>query len=524
MERRFTETFAKQQKINEEQGELIQRQAAIIEALGRENEARVLTLQTEVARLTRDLIGRKTEKTKIPSVDRDRVAHDEPPSEEELARRREQAEKKRRENALAKGAALTTQDVEHPVPDEMKVCPTCGGTECTELPPEVSATIEYVPGRFVKHRHRRQKLVRRCACPDDRIVTAPAPPKLIEGGHYGPGFAAFLIVEKCVDSIPIYRIEKRFGRLGIPMSRSTMNDIVLSAADILSPLVARLKVRMASVEIVLADETSMRLQDRKKRGFVWVFHGHDQTSGGELALYVFTVDRSSTTPIDILGGTEGTLLVDGYTGYNAVEDPSARARAGCWCHSRRKFFEAKSTAPEEATHAIDEIRKLFRVEHEAKLRQIVGSSEHLALRHEKSTPVLGELYDWLEDAKKTVLPKSPIATAINYTINQKARLELFLRDARIPIHNNSSESRLRVIALARKNYLFFGHPRAGRSFASLYSLVGSCIANGVEPTAYLTDVLMRVRDAESDEHMDALLPDRWRAGTASAVEFVKPGN
>lgn len=476
-----------------------------VEAQGREQDGRVLALETEVARLTRELVGRKSEKTKIPPVDRDLDAH-EPPSDEEIARRRDEAEQKRRERALAKGAALETQDVDHSVPDEMKKCSSCGGSGWTEMPAETSTTIEYVPGRFVKRHHRRQKIACRCGgC----IVTAPAPPKLIEGGHYGPGFAAFLVVEKCLDSIPIYRIEKRFGRLGIPISRSTMNGVIHAAAEIVRPLITRLTKRMADVEIVLADETSMRLQDRIKRGFVWVFQGRDDTSGGELVLYVFATDRSSETPINVLGGSEGTLVVDGYTGYNAVEDPAARERAGCWCHARRKFFEAKATAPVEATEAIDEIRKLFRVEHEATIRHIVGTTEHLALRVEKSKPVLDDLYARLAEMKKTVLPKSPIATAINYTFNQRERLALFLRDARIPIHNNASESRLRVIALGRKNYLFFGHPRAGRNFAGLYSLVGSCVANGIEPTAYLTDVLMRVRDAETDEDLDALLPDRW---------------
>jgi transposase len=124
-------------------------------------------------------------------------------------------------------------------------------------------------------------------------VTAPAPPKLVVGGQYGFGFAAFLIVEKCADSIPIHRIEKRFARLGIPISRSTMNDLVHAAAELARPLVARLEKRIASLGVVLADETSMRLQDRPKRGFVWIFHGHDETSGGDLALYVFAVSSAT---------------------------------------------------------------------------------------------------------------------------------------------------------------------------------------------------------------------------------------
>src|SRR5262249_29582590 len=146
------------------------------------------------------------------------------------------------------------------------------GNQFGTLTPETSTVFEYVPGRFVRRIHRREKLVCKCG----HIVTAPAPPKLVPGGRYGFGFAAFIIVEKCGDSIPIYSIEKRFERLGIPMSRATMNDILHAAADLLRPLVERLQRRVAAMDIVLADETSMRLQDRQKRGFFWVFHGRDE--------------------------------------------------------------------------------------------------------------------------------------------------------------------------------------------------------------------------------------------------------
>lgn len=518
MERRFGEIIAKQQKVIEDQAKLIEEQAARLRAYETAGDARVVALEAEVARLTREVLGSKSEKIKIPSAARE--AREEP-TDEELARRREEAERKRRENALAKDAALATETVEHPIPDAMRPCPHCGSVECTKLPPEDTTRIDYVPGRFVKRRHRREKLVRRCTCDANRIVVAPAPVAPIAGGLYGAGFIAFLAVEKCADSIPIHRIEKRFARLGIPIARSTMNDLVHHGAEILRPLYRRIEARISGLEIVLADETSMRLQDRTKRGFVWVFQGHDDTSGGELVLYVFATDRSGATPDRILGSSEGTLVVDGYTGYNVVTDPERRERGGCWCHARRKFYEAASGAPTECKHAIDEIRKLFRVEHEATVRGIVGTSEHLALRAEKSRPVIDKLFAWLVDEKPKVLPKSPIGAAIGYAINQRERLELFLTDARIPLHNNDSERRLRVIALGRKNYLFFGHPRAGRNFAGLYSLVGSCIANDVEPVAYLTDVLARVRPDMSEQELDALLPDRWTPSARGAHEIVK---
>jgi len=207
--------------------------------------------------------------------------------------------------------------------------------------------------------------------------------------------------------------------------------------------------------------------------------------------------------------SSGALVCDGYTGYNVVEDPDQRVRGGCWCHARRKFFDAKSTAPQEAERAITEMRELFRVEHEARVRGIVGTAEHLALRGARSKPVVDKLFEWLVELQPAVLPKSPLGAALTYMRNQRERLKLFLTDPRIPLHNNASERRLRVVALGRKNYLFVGHPRAGRLFAGLYSLIGTCIANEVEPTAYLADVLTRVDDAKTDDEIDALLPDSW---------------
>jgi transposase len=505
-QQQFGEIIAQQQTLIAAQQQLItdlQRRLAEQDA---EQKARAEQMQAEIARLERQLLGPKTERVKVPPIDSE-LRDSQTMTDAQRAQRREEIARKRRENALAKNAAMQTEEVEYPVPDSMKPCPHCGGVHARPLEPEQSTTYEYKPGHFVRRVHKRQKLA--CSC-GQSIVTAPAPPKLVVGGQYGFGFAAFLIVEKCADSIPIHRIEKRFHRLGIPISRSTMNDLVHMAADIVRPLVARLQRRIAALEVVLADETSMRLQDRPKRGFVWVFHGHDEKSDGQLVLYVFAVDRSGETPAKILGGTQGTLVVDGYTGYNNVTDPQGRARAGCWSHLRRRIFEARSSsAPEDTDRALALIRELFRVEHDATEQKIVRSPAHLQLRQARSKLLVQEFFGWAEHKKAEVLPKGPLGEAIGYAFNQRLRLELFLSDPRIPIHNNGSEGRLRVIALARHNYMFFGHPRAGRNFAGLYSLVGSCIANDVEPTEYLTDVLPRIRDATTDEQLDALLPDRW---------------
>jgi transposase len=506
-ERQFGEIIAQQQTLIAAQQQLIAELQRRLSEQDAEQKAHAEAMNAEIARLERQLLGPKTERVNVPPIDAE-LRNTTTMTDEERARRREEIARKRRERALAKNAAMATQEVEYPVPESMKPCAHCGGVHERALEPEQSTTYEYEPGHFVRRVHKRQKLA--CSC-GQSIVTAPAPPKLVVGGQYGFGFAAFLIVEKCADSIPIHRIEKRFGRLGIPISRSTMNDLVHTAAEILRPLVARLQKRIAGLDVVLADETSMRLQDRRKRGFVWVFHGYDEVSGAKLVLYAFAVDRSGDTPAKVLGGTRGTLVVDGYTGYNNVTDPEGRARAGCWSHMRRKVFEARSTSSaKDIDDALGIIREIFRVEHDATEQKIVRTQAHLELRRARSAPLVEQFFQWAEHKKAEILPKGPLGEALGYATNQRSRLELFLSDPRIPIHNNGSESRLRIIALARHTYLFFGHPRAGKNFAGLYSLVGSCIANDTEPTEYLSDVLARVREATTDEQLDALLPDRWQ--------------
>jgi transposase len=307
---------------------------------------------------------------------------------------------------------------------------------------------------------------------------------------------------KCADSIPLHRLAKQYQRLGIPMSRSTLNDLFHAAAEKLLPLSDRLLAAVARSDVVQADETSMKMQRPDKRGFVWTF-----VADGMIA-YRFAGNRSGETPRKILGGTEGTLVVDAYTGYNAVTDVDGRERAGCLAHVRRKFFEALTHAPEEARRALELILDVYRVEHEAKAPGIVRTAAHLRLRQTEGRAAMDALHAWLLEQKDRHVPKSPLGTAINYALNQWSRLLPFLDDARIPPDNNASERALRVVALGRKNFLFVGDEECGDHLAGLYSLVSTCEANDVDPFAYLKDVLLRV-DTHPASRIDELLPHRW---------------
>lgn len=460
--------------------------------------------QREIDQLKKALIGPKTERLKMPAV-ADELGREPITTENRAARRREQA--------AVRGQIQTLREV-HRVPDDQRSCPKCGNTELTPLGEgTVTSVLEYVPAHLVRVEHVQEKL--RCRC-GEHVVTAPGAPKVIEQGRYGASFLAHLVTAKCVDSIPIYRIEKDFKRRGLPITRSTMNGLFHRSAKILEPLSDRLLEKIRHREVVLADETRMRLLkpgegEPARNGFYWTFLADDDEGEPDVA-FVFAGDRSAETPREVLGGTTGTLLVDAYAGYNEVTGVDGRGRAACHAHLRRYFHEALATEP-VAREAINLILEIYRVEHEAKARRLVGTESHLELRCEKARPARDRLKAWLDANLALHPPKSPIGVAIRYALNHWQELGRFLDDAKIPIDNNASERSLRRVALGRKNFLFVGTIEAGESIGGLYSLVATCEARGINPYAYLADVLARVGD-HPQSRLDDLLPGAWAKAQA----------
>lgn len=452
-------------------------------------------LRHELAQLKKAKFGPKSERTKMP-----RPNPAEPVSpEEQLATRRTRARDKSR---------IQTVRTEYGVPLSLRVCPKCGNDKLKPIGKGRSSVVfEFIPARFIRHEHVQEVL--RCKC-GDYVVTAPGAPKVIEKGRYGASFLAHLAVSKCGDHIPIYRLEKEYRRQGFPLARSTMNELLHRASEITRPLSRRLLEKIRVRELVMADETPMRMQDggngKPKTGFVWTFVSPDE-HGGEDVAFVYAADRSGETPRRVLGGTKGVLLVDAYSAYNSVAKVSGRRRAGCHAHLRRKFHEALATAP-VAQEAIDLILQLYRIEHEAQKRGVVGTAAHLALRKQKSVTIREKLGAWLAKQQNLHPPKSPIAAAIRYGLSQWDELGVFLEDARIPLDNNASERSLRRVALGRKNYMFFGDVEAGSSIAGLYTLIATCEARGINPLAYLSDVIARVQDHPA-QRLDELLPGAW---------------
>jgi transposase len=228
--------------------------------------------------------------------------------------------------------------------------------------------------------------------------------------------------------------------LGIPMSRSTMTDLFHMAADKLRPLDQRLLYPIAQHDVVLADETTLTMQERGKRGYMWTFRTN------KLIAYKFSLSRSGATPVAVLGGTTGTLVVDAYTGYDAVVDVDGRVRAGCLAHVRRRAFDALSGAP-EAQAALDLILNVYRVEQRATERGIVRTDARV--RHAQSRAAMAKLHEWMTAQQGLHLPKGPMGKVISYSLDNWDRWQVFLDDVHVPMDNNASERAPRIVALGR---------------------------------------------------------------------------
>ena len=401
-------------------------------------------LTQKVSDLERSPFGQKTER--VVPVDREIAKKRRETETPEQAQARKEAARRKREALKEKRRDTTvTEVIEHLVPE---VCEQCGLSldDADELSEEVSEEYEYVPAHVVRREHRRQRKV--CSC--GYLAIGDAPVRVVEGGLCGPGLHAHVAVAKCADSLPLDRQAKAFKRAGVPLSKSTLCDLFHRDADLLDPLARRILELVAVSSHINADETSIKVQQKRecRRAFVWDFIASDDR-GHTMVAYRFSPDRSGKTPIEVLGDSTGVLQVDGYTGYNQVTTPKKRDRAGCWAHARRKFFAAIENSPDEAHHAIDLIRGIYEVEYAAADKDLLGTDKHRALRTTKSRAIVNELYEWATAEKEKQRPKSPLGVALKYLINQRQTLERFLDDPKIRLDNNVAEQHLRLIARAR---------------------------------------------------------------------------
>ena len=444
---------------------------------------------------------------------------------------------------------LPREKVIHDLPEAEKPCPCCGKLRHI-IGKETHEQLDYIPAKVKVIEHIRLKY----ACPHCEANASPAGPQMvtaekplspIEKGLAAPGLLSYVIVSKYGDHLPMHRLEGILQRHGIEIARSTMCDWAAQCADLLRPLVDLMQRRVLQSSVIHTDDTPVKVQDRSRTqtrtGRFWVYLGDENHP---YTVFAYTPSRSRDGPMEFLrdwGKDQRVYLqADAFGGYDGIYAGDAGGQVtevACWAHGRRKFYDARNSEAGASTQALAYIRLLYDVEDQAKKETKKAAKQPSAddasdrrlyeslvaarsgLRQELAVPRLAQFRTWLESQQAEhggpVLPKSPMGQAIQYAFNQWEALCVYTSDGRLAIDNNASENALRRVAIGRKNWLFAGSDKGGRTAATLFSLIATCQRHRAEPMAYLRDVLTRIA-ATPISQLDQFLPDRWTAAHTPA--------
>jgi len=393
-------------------------------------------------------------------------------------------------------------------------CPDCGSA-LRKLGEDISEMLDFVPGYFKVIRHIRPKL----SCGHcSRVLQEPAPSRPIERGLPAPGLLAQVIVAKYADHTPLYRQHGIYRRAGVELERATLAQWVGHAARLLAPLASAVGRHVLSAEKVHTDDTPVPVLDpgrgRTKTGRIWTYVRDDRPAGSRAppaVWYRYSADRQGRHPREHLGRFAGILQADGYSGYGPIYEAGRVLEAACWAHVRRKFYDIHvADRSPIAAEAIRRIGLLYTIEREIRGRL---AEERAAVRQARAKGLLEELHAWLSATLLTVSAKSALANAIKYALVRWQALIRYQDDGRIEIDNNTAERSIRPIVLGRRNYLFAGSDSGGESAANIYTLIATALLNGVEPYAYLREVLGRIADHPINR-IEALLP--WNLDVRTA--------
>lgn len=412
-------------------------------------------------------------------------------------------------------------------------CPDCGG-DLRLVGEDDSEILDMIAAQMkVVQIARLKKSCRRC----EKMVQVPAPSRPIDGSMAGAGLLAHVPplgdclqspagqrVSKFDDHLPLYRQNEIFARLGADIPDSTLVDWCGRACKVLTPLADRIATRIMASDLLHADDTPIRVLDRSlrdkglgkgvRKGRIWAYVRDQRPWAGATppgAVYYFAPDWKEEHVHEHLKRTRGILQADGYKGYAKLYDPepdgTARFReAACWAHLRRDFHDIwAATKSEIAREALDRIGALYDIE-----REITGQSAdlRLAARRKHSRPKVEAFFSWSEKQLGRIPGKGDLAKAFRYGLSRVPGFTLFLEDGRVAIDNNVAERALRPIGIGRKNWLFAGADTGAETLARAMTVIETAKMNGLDPQAYLTDILSRINDHKINR-LDELLPWNW---------------
>ncbi len=404
---------------------------------------------------------------------------------------------------------LPRERIVYPVP---AACPCCGGA-LHKIGEDVTETLELIPRQWKVIQHVREKLSCR-SC--ESITQPPAPSHPIARGRAGPALLAHILFSKYGLHLPLNRQSAAYAREGIELDVSTLADWVGACAATLMPLIEVVRAHVFAAERIHADDTTVPVlaKGKTRTGRLWTYVRDDRPFAGPAppaAAFFYSPDRGGEHPEQHLASYAGLMQADAYAGYNRLYEagrkPGPIVEAACWAHARRKFFDlARINKAPIAIEAVERIDALFAIE-----RDINGMTpqQRLAVRAERSRPLVAELETWLRQQRARLSSKNDVAKAIQYSLKRWPALTRFLDDGRLCMSNNAAERAVRCIAVGRKNWIFAGSDEGGRRAAAVYTLIETAKLNDIDPQAWLADVLARLPDHPA-KHIADLLPWNWR--------------
>lgn len=413
---------------------------------------------------------------------------------------------------------LPRVEIVHDIAEEEKVC-ACGAA-LSRIGDETSEKLDIIPAKIQVIRHIRPKYAcKSCQGVEGKgptIVIAPPPLAMIPKGIASEGLLAHIAVSKYSDALPLYRQEKMFERIGVDLSRQTMAGWMVMAAGRCAPLMDLLEGELLSGPLVNADETPIQVmnelgRENTTRSFMWVFRGGDPLK--PVVFFRYHPTRSGEVPRQILSGYKGFVQTDAFSAYEGLErDLPGVKLVGCFAHVRRNFLrvvdaKGKNARPGSAETALGYVRKLYAIEKTVRASGL-SPPEMLAVRKEKAGAVLEEFKAWLDKRASLSPPKGLLGNAINYALKHWPKLVRYLEDGNITPDNNLAENAIRPFVVGRKNWLFAGHPNGAQASATLYSLIETAKACGLEPWAYLRFLFEKIPHAKSECDWRQLLPQR----------------
>ena len=485
------------------------------EKLLAEKDAKIAKLEAELSELKRLIFGYKSE----------RFIPENPPEQLSLELGMEAAKPEapsvveKEEHISYSRKKPTPKNANHPgripLPDHLPrktivIEPDVDTSQMVKIGEEVTEILEIRSAKLFVRRIVRPKYANKQAEEGQKqIYIATQPEQAIPRCMAGTSLLVHILISKYCDHLPLYRQQKIFKREGVLIPSSTLSDWVAAIGELLEPLYQKLRREVLRQIYLMADESKLQVQDKLKsgkshRGFMWIYYAPLI----KLVLFEYQKGRGKQYPRETLKDFEGYLQTDGYKVYETLFGKKEGIELlCCMAHARRYFEKALQQNKQLASYAMERFQQIYAIERKAKEEQM-DVKQRKALREKEALPILEDLKQWTLEQYPTVLPKSLIGKALDYYIQREERLSRYIQDGRLEIDNNFVENSIRPLALGRKNYLFAGSHKAAQHAAIIYSFIGSCEKVGIEPRAWLTDVVERIPNT-SIQDLDQLLPNNW---------------